>query len=280
NRLPVLAHRVAPIQIAYLGYPDTTGLAAMDYRLTDNIVDPDESADHYYTEKLIRFSSTAWVYQPPFDAPPATRIADEKPGIVFGSFNNFAKVSDTVLQLWSQVLRAVPNSRMVIKAQGLQDPLIRNWVLARMKTLDVAEDRLELLGRTAGVGSHLALYRKIDIALDSFPYHGTTTTCEALWMGVPVVTLLGDRHLSRVSASLLRAAHHPEWVAHSKEEYVRIASELAAAPERLVQIRSNLRSDLERGPLLDHAGQANRFGSVLRDMWAAHCAAEVSLKAS
>jgi predicted O-linked N-acetylglucosamine transferase (SPINDLY family) len=129
-----------------------------------------------------------------------------------------------------------------------------------------------LLERTADTTSHLALYHGIDVALDSFPYHGTTTTCEALWMGVPVVTRAGDRHASRVGVSLLHAAGHPEWAAASEDDYVRIAAHLATDVPRLATLRTGLRDELRRGPLLDHAGQAGRFGAALRDCWRAWCA--------
>ena len=270
NRLPVFARRVAPVQISYLGYPNTTGLAGMDYRFVDAITDPGEDDQRRHTEKLVRFAPTAWAYSPP---PSAPEIAARPAGapITFGSFNNFAKVSDTTLALWARILHAIPSSRLVMKAHSLHQPEIARFIASRLEKLSVSTDRVELLGRTADTASHLALYHRVDVALDPFPYHGTTTTCEALWMGAPVVTLAGDRHASRVGASLLTAAGHPEWIAHSKDEYVDLAVKLASSPETLAAIRHSLRDDLRRSPLLDHAAQARRFGDALLACWKSRC---------
>ena len=267
NRLPVFARRVAPVQISYLGYPNTTGLAAMDFRFVDTITDPGEDDDRFHTEKLIRFAPTAWAYAPPVTAPDVSMNRPADRPITFGSFNNFAKVSTTTLALWARVLAAVPDSRILLKGHGLHEPEIAATINDRLESLAITPDRIELLGRTPNIASHLALYERMDVALDPFPYHGTTTTCEALWMGVPVVTLAGDRHASRVSASLLTAAGHPEWIAHSPDDYVAIATRLATSPETLASTRRNLRDELRRSPLLDHAAQARRFGDALMSCW-------------
>ncbi|ATC64236.1 hypothetical protein CMV30_09860 [Nibricoccus aquaticus] len=267
NRLPVFARRVAPVQISYLGYPNTTGLAAMDFRLVDAITDPDEIDQQFHTEKLIRFAPTAWAYAPPATAPEITLTRPASRPITFGSFNNFAKVSDTTLALWGRILAAVPASRILLKGHGLGDSETAAFISARLAKHAIDPARLDLLGRTPNLASHLALYERMDVALDAFPYHGTTTTCEALWMGVPVVTLAGDRHASRVSASLLTAAGHPEWIAHNADDYVAIAARLAASPDLLANIRATLRADLRRSPLLDHPAQARRFGDALLACW-------------
>ena len=272
NRLPLLARRLAPVQLTYLGYPDTTGLRAMDYRLVDAITDPAGEADAFHTERLVRFAPTAWSYAPPADAPePAPRPTGAP--VTFGCFNNFSKVSASTLRGWVRLLAAVPDSRLLLKGNGLTDPAMAADLRARLGALGVAGERLELLGRTPGLAAHLALYAQVDVALDTFPYHGTTTTCEALWMGVPVVTLAGDRHMARVGASLLTAAGHPEWIARDWDDYGRIAADLAGDPAWRARLRTGLREDLRRGPLLDHAGQAARFGAALRDCWARWCAA-------
>jgi predicted O-linked N-acetylglucosamine transferase (SPINDLY family) len=132
-------------------------------------------------------------------------------------------------------------------------------------------DRVDLLERKAETKDHLALYHGIDLALDSFPYNGTTTTCEALWMGVPVVALLGDRHVSRVSASLLTAVGHPEWIAKTEDDYVRIATQLVSDPTQLKALRASLRTEMKQSILLDHAGQSARFGDALRACWRERC---------
>jgi protein O-GlcNAc transferase len=267
NRLPVFARRVAPLQISYLGYPNTTGLTSMDFRLVDAITDPSEDDQRFHTEKLVRFAPTAWSYAPPAAAPEVALTRPPGRPITFGSFNNFAKVSDTTLALWSRILAAVPDSRVLLKGHGLHDTAIAAFIAERFARRAIDPARIELLGRTPNLASHLALYERMDISLDTFPYHGTTTTCEALWMGVPVVTLAGDRHASRVSASLLTAVGHPEWIAHTPDDYVAIATRLAQSPELLAHTRATLRDDLRRSPLLDHAAQARRFGDALLACW-------------
>lgn len=262
NRLPLFARRLAPVQISYLGYPNTTGLKEMDYRFVDAITDPGPDDDRFHTEKLIRFAPCAWAYDPPEDAPEPTAMPMTR-GITFGSFNNFAKISDATLALWQQVLTAVPESRLRLKGPMLNDPAVNLVVEQRLKMLGISRDRIELLDRSPTVADHLRQYSSIDIALDTHPYNGTTTTCEALWMGVPVITLAGDRHASRVTASLLTAAGHPELIAHSEDEYVRLATELASDITRRNNLRQTLRDDLRRSPLLDHAGQAALFASAL-----------------
>jgi len=271
TRLSLYARHLAPVQINYLGYPNTTGLSAMHYRFTDAIVDP-EDAQAFATEELVRFSSSAWVYQPPDSTPEVSPL----PGVAecpvtFGCFNNIAKINDSTLALWAEVLAAVPNSRLLLKGWGLAEDATRQHYLARCSAAGLPADRIDLCERTAEVSEHLTLYHRVDISLDTFPYHGTTTTCESLWMGVPVITLLGDRHAARVSASLLTAAGHPEWIADSKEEYVRIATALAAERTKLATVRGNLRAELKASALFDYAGQGQRFGTALRQCWRNHC---------
>ena len=273
NRLPLLAKRLAPVQVAYLGYPNTTGLRAMDYRFVDAITDPVGTSEALHTEQLVRFAPVAWSYEPPVAAP-AVALAPPCVAngyVTFGCFNNFIKVSNELLDGWAALLRAVPDSRLRLKAQGLADPAVAAFARARLERLGVAAGRVELFDRTASVAAHLALYDGVDVALDTFPYHGTTTTCEALWMGVPVVTLTGDRHASRVGTSLLTAVGHPEWIAGNWEEYVRLATGLAGDAARLATLRRNLRGQMQRSPLLDHAGQAACFGNALRTCWRAYC---------
>ncbi len=274
NRLPLFARRLAPVQATYLGYPNTTGLRAMDYRLVDAVTDPVGEADAFHTEELVRFAATAWSYAPPAAAPevPPPPSAAGAP-VTFGCFNNYSKVNDTTLRAWGQLLAAVPGSRLLLKGQGLDRPDAVAAARRRFAACGLEPDRVELLGRTPGLAAHLALYGRVDVALDTFPYHGTTTTCEALWMGRPVVTLPGDRHAARVGASLLTAAGHPEWIAADWSGYVRIAAELAGDVPRRAELAASLRDQLRGSPLLDHAGQAARFGAALRGCWAKWCAA-------
>jgi protein O-GlcNAc transferase len=272
NRMALLARRLAPVQATYLGYPDTTGLEAMDYRLVDERSDPPEAT--LATETLVRFSPTAWCYAPPLEAPaPAQPPGARGLAPVFGCFNNFAKVTDEMLRVWSRLLGLVPGARLVLKSHGLGQAGLQAGVRRRLATVGLDLDRVELLELDPTIGGHLAAYAGIDVALDPFPYHGTTTTCEALWMGVPVVTWAGDRHASRVGVSLLTAVGRPEWIAADADAYVRIAAGLAADPRRLAQERTSLRAAMRDSLLLDHAGQSARFGRALREMWRKRCEA-------
>ncbi len=272
SRLPLFARRLAPVQVTYLGYPDTTGLPAMDYRFTDAIADLPGEADRFATEKLVRFSPTAWSYAPSADTPLVNPLPALALGYVtFGCFNTPAKITDAILIRWSQILTAVPGSRLCLKGASLDNPQTRERYVSRLGQLGVAADRLDLIDRTADTRSHLACYHRIDVALDTAPYNGTTTTCEALWMGVPVVTLAGDHHMARVGASLLNACGHPEWIATTGEEYVERAAGLGRNLDQLALVRKNLRGDLQRSALLDHAGQSARFGAALRQGWQNWC---------
>ena len=276
SRLPLFARRLAPVQITYLGYPNTTGLPAMDYRLTDAIADPVGEADAFATERLLRFAPTAWTYTPPTDAPePAPAPCLSRGHVTFGCFNSLAKITDTTLGWWAQILAAVPTARLRLKGRGLSEVGVRAQWTERFQRLGLPVERIDLLERTNETKDHLALYRDVDIALDTFPYHGTTTTCEALWMGLPVVSLAGDRHMSRVGASLLAAIGHADWVATTPADYVRTATALAADPGALGELRTRLRGDLRSSPLLDHAGQAARLGETLRGVWSAWCTGAV-----
>ncbi len=270
NRLPVFARRLAPVQITYLGYPDTTGVPAMDYRFVDPISDPEGEADAFATEKLVRFSSTAWCYSPPADSPEVSsepRPADRP--LTFGSFNHPAKLTDATLACWAELLAQTPGSRLLLKGSGLGGGPERAAFEARLARNGLPLDRVELLERTPDTRSHLQLYARIDVALDTFPYHGTTTTCEALWMGVPVVTLAGDRHVSRVGASLLSAVGLDDCIATTPADYVKIAQ---TQSKRIDDFgRKALRERMQRSVLMDHAGQAARFGAAVRACWRESC---------
>jgi len=254
------ARRVAPVQISYLGYPNTTGLTAMDYRLTDALADPVGRTEALYTEQLVRYSPCAWTYMPPVDAPmPAPPPCASGALVTFGSFNNPAKLSGQTLRLWARILHAVPGSRLLLKGHGFDGATMRERMAARFTAAGVDASRVEMIDRTRSAQAHLELYARVDVALDPYPYHGTTTTCEALWMGRPVVTLAGGEHRSRVGVSLLTVCGHPEWVAASEDDYVGIAVDLAMDPARLFAIGQGLRDSIMAGALLDHAGQAMRF---------------------
>lgn len=264
NRLPVFARRIAPLQISYLGYPNTTGLSTMDVRFTDAWADPPGDADALHTERLIRFAPTAWTYLPAESAPaPAAPPGTSPDTVVFGSFNNAAKLSGHTLALWARVLAAVPGSRLLLKGSGLTDPAFQAYVRGVCAGIGIDAGRIDFLGRTSGLESHLSVYHRIDIALDTFPYHGTTTTCEALWMGRPTITLAGNRHASRVGVSLLQAVGHPEWIASEDKDFVDRAVRLAHQIGERQTLAATLRDQLRASPLMDHVGQARRFGDAV-----------------
>jgi len=270
NRLPLLSRGLAPVQISYLGYPNTTGVQAITHRLVDEITDPSGNADAFATEKLIRFSPCAWTYEAPADAP-SPAMPDEKAPITFGSFNNFLKVTDETLAVWAKILTQVLDSRLFIKSVYLDDPEVRKNVLERIAAASIPEDHVEISGFFAATQDHLSAYNCVDVALDTFPYNGTTTTCETLWMGVPVVSLIGDRHAARVGLSLLTAIGHAEWAVENEEAYIEKAVALAQDRMLRCKLRESLRSEVAGSILCDQEGQAARFEAALRQIWVEWC---------
>jgi len=274
NRLTLFAKNPAPVLMTYLGYPNTTGLPAIGYRLVDGITDPEGEADSLATEKLVRFSSCGWSYEPPANAPEPA-MPDAAAPITFGSFNNFLKVTSEALTAWSQILEQVPDSRLLIKSPYLEDADVLASVRDKLATAGIPSDRVELLGFFDSPREHLAAYSRVDVALDTFPYNGTTTTCEALWMGVPVVSLTGDRHAARVGLSLLTAVGHADWAVENFDTYIEKAVALAKDRPLRESLRHSLREDVSQSPLLDHADQATRFEAALRQAWHEWCSRSV-----
>ena len=271
GRLLVFARKPAPIQVNRQGYPNTTGLTAIDYRMTDAHADPPGLSDTLHSEQLIRLPRTNWIYQPPENSPtPDHRMAGG--AITFGCFNNFAKVTEPMLMLWGRILKAVPASRLLLKAAAMGNPGARQRVreLFIKEGIDAACD-LELRGHEPQLDGHLALYNQVDIALDPFPYHGTSTTYDALWMGVPLITLAGRTHVSRVGVSLLMNMGLPELIAENPDDYVNIAAELANDRPRLRNLHSTLRGRMEQSPLMDGPGFARNIESAYRQMWRKWC---------
>lgn len=263
SRLGIFAAQPAPLQITYLGYPNTTGLDTIDYRITDAVADP-AGEDAYYSEKLLRLDGCFVCYQPLADAPevaPLPALANGR--VTFGSFNNYSKLNAGVLRLWAQVLEAVPGARLLLKCPALTDNGVKARVRADFEALGIGAERLDLLGHTRGRAEHLALYAKVDIALDTFPYNGTTTTCEALWMGVPVLSLVGRHHAGRVGASLLKSAGLTDWLADTPEAFVSTASRRAGDIDTLARLRASLRQQLQTSPLCDAEAFTRRFEAGL-----------------
>ena len=275
NRLLVLARKPAPVQVSWLGYPATTGLSAIDYRLVDAVTDPPGTADGQASEQLVRLPGGLLCYGPPRDlrAPlPPPCLASQ--AVTFGSFNNPAKLSEASLDAWAALLRQLPTARLLLKGKPFCDEATRALTLARFAERGIAAERIELVGWLANPAEHMMLYDRIDIALDPFPYNGTTTTCEALWMGVPVVSLRGDRHAGRVGASLLGQVGLPELVADSFEHYLAIAAGLAANPQGLATLRSSMRARMLSSPLCDVSGFTRELEQTYRSLWQAWCAAQ------
>jgi protein O-GlcNAc transferase len=268
NRLLVFARRAAPVQVSYLGYPDTTGVGEIDYRLTDSLADPGGEADLRHSEEPVRIDPCAWVCPLLPDVPIAARRAGP---MVFGCCNTLAKVSDGVVSSWGRILALVPGSRLLLKANGWVLGSARQRVLVALASHGVAADRVEFAGLVPDPREHFEFIGRIDIALDTFPYHGTSTTFDALWMGVPVITLGGDTHVARVGVSLLTNLGHPEWIAASEEELVAKAVALAAEPLRLANLRTSLRDEVLASPLGDAGGLARRVESSYRQMWRRWC---------
>jgi predicted O-linked N-acetylglucosamine transferase (SPINDLY family) len=272
NRLLVFARQPAPVQVTWLGYPTTTGLSAMDYRLTDGFADPAGMTEHLHSEKLVRLPECFSCYRPPSGAPEVSGLPARAKGYVtFGSFNNLAKINREVMVVWAKILQAVPGSRLTLKNTGLGGGSVQQRVWETFRGLGVAPERLELLGNDPSPRVHLERYGSIDIGLDPFPYNGATTTCEALWMGVPVVALAGKAHAGRVGVSQLSNLGLTELVGNSTEEYVAIAARLARDLERLSALRTELRSRLAASPLTDAPRFTRNLEQAYRGMWQEWC---------
>ncbi|MFC1766081.1 hypothetical protein ACFL6U_28885 [Planctomycetota bacterium] len=270
NRLGVFTRKPAPVQVTYLGYPDSTGLSQIDYRLTDTWAD-DAEAQSTYSESLWYLSSGFLCYRPAAPEVPIGPLPALHNGYVtLGSFNNNCKITEGTLQLWSRILLAVPNSRLVLKFKEGDLPELQQRYVQTFTQRGIASERIEVWGwRTRE--SHLQAYNFIDIALDTYPYHGTTTTCEALWMGVPVVTLCGVHHASRVGLSLLNQVGLPHLVAQQEEDYVNMAVALCGQLENLSQLRRTLRSQMLQSSLCDARRLARDVEAAFRGMWYRWC---------
>ena len=265
NSLPVLADKPAPVQVTGIGYFNTTGLPAVDYMLSDVHVDPAGTADAAFTEEMIRLPHSHFCYTLPEGLPAVAPPPMERSGsVTFGSFNNFSKVTDEVLHLWHQVLDTVPGARLLVKSKLFDSAEGRAVATERFTRCGISTERVEM---RAFSRDYLAEYGDMDIALDTFPYTGGITTCEALSMGVPVVTLRGESHGARFGESLLINANLPELVAAVPEDYVRIAAALASSPETLRLLRGNLRTILARAPLTDAHRYVHDVEAAYAEMW-------------
>ncbi len=272
SRMLMFARAPAPVQLGYLGYPTVTGVPAIAWRITDTTIDPVEAGDMpaFASDRPLALPRSMFCYQPPDAAPAlAPPPALQQGHITFGSFNNIAKVTDHTLALWAAAMNAVPSSRLLLKSAAMAQASNRADIASVMARHGISVDRLQLRSRDADDRDHLALYNAVDIALDSYPYNGATTTCEALWMGVPVVTRRGATHTARMGASILGAVGCPDWVTGSEGAFAAAAAALAADLPALAQWRAGARAHIAASALCDGAGMARAFEAALAQAWAA-----------
>ena len=270
NRLLVLARKPAPIQVTYLGYPDTTGVNAIDYRLTDMLADLPQ-AQKFHTEEVVFLPEGFLCYRPPDFAPPVAPLpADEKGHVTFGTFNNNCKINPVVGKIWAEVLASVPGARLLLKLKGGDAPELRDQYTRRFEGWGVDSGRIQICGWKSP-DQHLQLYGQIDIALDTYPYNGTTSTCEALWMGVPVISLVGQCHASRVGLSILNRIGLEFFAASTPGEYVAKAVSLATSAQALRRIRNSMRARIAASGLCYAKGFARYVEAAYRQMWRRWC---------
>jgi predicted O-linked N-acetylglucosamine transferase (SPINDLY family) len=271
NRLGVFARKPSPVQVTYLGYPATTGLGTIDYRLTDVEADPPGGPSRY-TEELVRLPGCFCCYQPPTEL-----VVNELPAtltgrLTFGSLHGLAKVNGAVLDLWSAVLRTVPSARLLIVRNTICER-VRERLASEFVARGVPPDRYELRRLTGGHNAQFGVYREIDVTFDVFPFGGHTTACESLWMGVPVITLRGNSCAGRMVSSVLTCLGQEEFIAATPAAYVELASRLAGELPRLAALRSQLRELMRKSPLCDGRGFTRRLESVYRALWDRACGA-------
>lgn len=274
QRLADLVPRIAPVQMTYLGYPNTTGLPTIDYRIVDWRTDP-EGAERYATEKLLRVPGCFLCFAPQEYAPPVTpsdAVMKGEGPITFGSFNRFTKIGRECIAAWGRLLRETPGTRLMLKSLIVTREMQEHYD-ALFAAHGVEKGRIVLNSFVHDPVGHLAAYNLVDIGLDAFPYNGTTTTCEAAWMGVPVVTLAGSVHRARVGVTLNTALGLPELIARDVDDYVRIASGLAADRARLRELKLGLRNRMATSELTNATAHAAGFEQVLRSAWRAWCGA-------
>jgi predicted O-linked N-acetylglucosamine transferase (SPINDLY family) len=270
NRLPTFARKPAPIQASWLGYADTTGLPNIDYLISDRFVCP-EQEDGAVVEQVVRLPEAFLCYTPPEDAPPVPPLPALSRGhVTFGCFNNIAKVTPDVIRLWAEILRAVPESRLFLKTRSLGEHSVRSRYASLFAHHEVSPERVVFEGASPRA-DYLAAYGRVDIALDPFPFNGGTTTLDALWMGVPVISLQGDRPVCRLGASHLSAAGCGDLVVRSPQDYLQKAVALASDVRQLSHLRAALRRQVLDSPICDSSRFTRGLEKAYRAMWHGWC---------
>jgi protein O-GlcNAc transferase len=267
NSLEVFARKPAPVQVSWLGFPGSTGLAEIDYRLSDSWLTP-EGTQEYFSEKIWNLQRPVHCYAPISNAPPVVPLPANRNGyLTFGSFNNITKLTDETITLWASVLRAIPSSRLVLKDLSTADAGVQKSILDTFATHGILSERITFLEQQAWIVDHLATYGKVDIALDTYPYNGATTTMEALWMGVPVISLVGNRTSSRYGLSFLNGAGLQDLAVDSPDAYVKAALKLSNNLEELSTQRMQLRQRIARSLLCNGPDFARSVENAFSQMW-------------
>lgn len=274
HRLHALAIKPAPVIISAIGYPATTGMRTIDFRLVDEVTDP-PGCEELLSEKPLRIGAPFLCFSPPTDAPavdltpPSMRAGAS--GVTFAAFNALHKLNDQTLAMWARVLRELPGSRLLVKAAASKDHSTQKRAIERFVAAGMGESQVEWLSHIPGQRAHLETYNRCDVSLDPWPYHGTTSTSESMFMGVPTVTRVGQAHVSRVGLTLARAVGNDDLCVNTEDEFVRRAVALACDAERLRHERGTLRDRLLASPLCDRVGYAGRVGAAVREAWRWYC---------
>lgn len=271
NRLMVFARKPAPLQISWFGFPASTGVKTFDYRFTDEVIDVPGESEKYYVEKLVRLQRFYACYRPDAETGDVEELPSKSKGYVtFASLNNFAKVTPDMLKIWARILQSVPDSRLWIQAAGLDESSLANEIRSLFRECKIDTKRVELRGRST-LGDFLKLNREVDVVLDTFPFNGGVTTCHALWMGLPVVTLAGKSAASRIGYSILSLVGLDELVSKAPDDYIRIATHLAKNEAKLRGLRFGLRDMMFASGLLDGQGFAREVEQAYTEIWREWC---------
>jgi protein O-GlcNAc transferase len=271
NRLLGFARKPAPVQVTHIGYQDTTGMTAIDYRFSDEYADPPGMTERYFSEKIVRLPRTGYCFRAHEASPGVSELPATKNGfITFGSTNRVSKMSPETIDSWCRVMHNVPGSKMIIRSDGLSIPMLQRQVTEQFAARGIGADRLELLG-WSNIRDYLETFHRIDIVLDCFPFAGHTVSCHALWMGVPVVSRVGRTHTSRMGLSILSNLGLPELTAADGTEFELKATDLARDLPRLAELRRTLRGRMAASPLMDEKAYARELARAYREMWRTWC---------